>query len=99
MLILEIAAPAIKAVLERILTKENWEKYGDLVLDFIESMIERSENTADDIIFLPTLKLIRDLAGIPDNDNEPKSDDGSKPDDGSKQMVNILNPHILNPYA
>jgi len=67
-LMLEIAMPVIVGVMKELLNKENIQRYGDHLFDFIEQAIESSETTFDDKLVLPIVKSLRAALDIPDND-------------------------------
>jgi len=50
------------------LSPELLKKFVDLLLDFIEDTVQKSENKIDDAMVLPLCKLIRTTFGVPDND-------------------------------
>lgn len=43
---------------------------GDMVLDFIENAVARTETTVDDNLVLPAINTIREALHIPDNDEK-----------------------------
>ena len=50
--------------------------FADGVLDIIEDYAERSESKWDDKILLPMCGKVREVFGIPDNDEESKGAEG-----------------------
>jgi hypothetical protein len=67
-LIMKMALPIIMGVVEELLNKENIQKYGDALFDFIEEAVKNSKTTIDDITVLPLVNALRSSLDIPDND-------------------------------
>ena len=63
---LKLLLPIIQGVIEKMITKENYQKYGDKLIDLIEEFVVDSETKVDDALVLPALKLFRKVADIPD---------------------------------
>jgi len=64
-----LVLPFIMNFITTLLTEENWQIYGDKLLDLIEELAENSETKLDDRILLPIVAQIRVLANIPDGDD------------------------------
>jgi hypothetical protein len=58
----ELAEMVIKDVSK----PEIYQEYGDKFLDAIELVVAHTETKWDDVIVLPTVGVVRDVAGIPD---------------------------------
>ena len=83
MLLREVVVPMAVAAISAILTEKNYQRCGDLVIDFFERVIERSDNNLDDRLLLPIVRALRVVANIPDMDDcEP----------AKSEFVHILNP-------
>ena len=65
--IMKMALPIIMQIVEQLLSKENVQKYGDHLFDFITEAVESSETTIDDTTVLPLIKALRLALDIPDN--------------------------------
>ena len=59
---------ALVEVLLRILSPELLEKFADMVLDFAENYVLKTETGIDDKLVLPLCKTIRAAFNIEDND-------------------------------
>lgn len=53
-------------MLEKMITKENVQVYGDKIFDLFEEFIQDSETDIDDKLFLPAIRKVRVLLDIPD---------------------------------
>ena len=60
-----VLGPIIDMIIGQLLSKENYQKYGDRLLDLLEEAIADSETTIDDK-FLPVIRQVRKLLDIPD---------------------------------
>lgn len=67
-LLIQMLLPIITGVVSEMLTKDNFQKYGDNLFDMIEDAVAASSTTIDDAIVLPIVKQIREVLQIPDND-------------------------------
>ena len=59
---------ALVEVLLRILSPELLEKFADMVLDFAENYVLKTQTSIDDKLVLPLCKTIRAAFNIEDND-------------------------------
>lgn len=59
---------AIVALLAQVMTKENLKLVADAMLDVVEDVVAKSDNTIDDQLVLPAVRKIREAFDIPDND-------------------------------
>jgi len=50
------------------LTPDMLKSFADMLLDWVEDAVERSENKIDDATVLPLCNMIRSAFDIPDND-------------------------------
>jgi hypothetical protein len=62
-----IIGALIEALL-KLLSPELLKKFADMVIDFAEEAVAKSENKLDDKIVLPLCNLVRSTFDIPDND-------------------------------
>lgn len=59
------------SILFQFLTADMLRQFADMVLDFIENTVAKSETKVDDQIMLPLCDLIRSSFNVPDNDEAP----------------------------
>lgn len=59
---------AIVALLASVLTKENLKLVADAMLDVVEDIVQKTDNSIDDKLVLPAVQRIREAFDIPDND-------------------------------
>ena len=64
--ILKMALPIIMQIIEQLLSKENIQKYGDHLFDFITEAVKSSKTTIDDTTVLPLIRALREALDIPD---------------------------------
>ena len=64
--VLSIVIPIVLAALQKVLTNEQFVKYGDMILDLCENKIKETATTLDDEFLLPLINIIREMAKIPD---------------------------------
>lgn len=63
---LPIIGQIMSKVLEQIVTKESFAKYGDKLFDLIEDVVADSETKIDDVLVLPVVKSLRAALGVAD---------------------------------
>lgn len=69
----KLIAKLISVLIERavaMLTPEKVKELTDKFLDVIEDLVQKSANKYDDVMVLPLCAKIREMADIPDNDEE-----------------------------
>lgn len=69
-----IIAPFFLNFIDQLINEENYQVYGDKLLDFCEEMISSSKTTLDDKTLLPVIAKIRELANIPDLPDDEKAE-------------------------
>ena len=69
--LIALLSPVISKIIDDILSKENYQYYGDKLLDLIEEAIADSQTTLDDRLLLPVVQKFRQLADIPDLPDAP----------------------------
>lgn len=72
-LLIKALLPFLMTMIEKMLTKQNYQKYGDQMLDLLENTIADSETEWDDRVGLPLIKMLRGMLDIPDATDEPRS--------------------------
>lgn len=65
-LALKAIMPFIMDFIEKLLTTENFQKWGDKIFDLIEEAVKDSETTWDDKTVLPLVQLLRSSLNLPD---------------------------------
>jgi len=87
-----ILIPFIQQFMEQLLSKENYQVYGDRLFDFIEEMVKNTETKFDDMTVLPAIAAIRKLTNIPDlpDNGDERIAGNSECSTGYKPIASIM---------
>lgn len=64
----------VMQLISLLLTKQNFQAFGDKFFDMLEEMIENTSTTYDDVVLLPIIRQLRSLLNIEDLPDSDKAE-------------------------